>query len=1261
MARPFLKVLHHLPAFRLISVLLLLGFVSALTAAPEDRVTLPVNTADTRIIPGNLSKRADARFDQGAVDPGMQLNDVTILFKPSTAQQAELDRLLAEQQNPSSPQFHKWLTPEEFGNRFGVSASDQSKVVAWLTAEGLSVDRVGRGRNWIAFSGRAGQISKTLHTSLHRFQADGETRLANTSEPAVPAAFADMVDGFVGLNDFRLTSFAKPVSPDLNSGTSHFLAPPDFATIYNIGPLYQAGYDGTGQGIAVVGDSAVSLSDIRAFRTRYGLPANDPRLLLYSSVDPGFNGDQIEANLDLEWAGAIAPKATISYVYGPSVVNAIIAAIGSNVAPILSISFGGCEVNFASSYFRALAQQANAQGITILAASGDSGAAGCDSQGSEPLAVRGLSSSWPATIPEVTGVGGTQFVEGTGNYWAATNSPTFGSALSYIPEAAWNESAAIGLLSTGGGTSNLYPRPAWQTGPGVPNDNFRHIPDVALSAAGHDAYYINYLGLNIGVAGTSASAPSMAGIVALLNHYQVAKGFQKLPGLGNINPQLYRLAQSAPAVFHDTTAGDNIVTCAQGSPDCLSGSIGYKAGPGYDMATGLGSVDANALVTQWNTATNAVVVTLSSNAIARSLNDTITLTATVVPAAGSGTPTGTVDFVFGPLPLGTVTLANGSASLTVPLYKFGGTGSLTLAAEYSGDAAFSSGGATVRITISLPTGGVTSILPSAPNTVWPQPPDAQGLSWQTTISLREVAGVPAIVTGFTIDGQAQDLQKYFSSPNILPNSTVSINVVFRNMTAPVTRTFGFTGVDPTGLTWTRQVTVTYSPLPTYNYFGLSATPLTVTQNVTADPSCQWSLQLNIDDLGGYGGNLISGFFVGGLSLTSQVSSIFGTTRLEAWSGLQGTLCFGGITPPASNTIEIDLSDGATTELTVSFAGPPPTPASFFGAQAAPAKISASPANVTLAANPGQPGQNTLAVNLTDTMAAWTASIYPANRTTSWLSLSQLAGVGPGQITLRANGDGFEPGAYRAAIVLQSQNAVPQYVSVPVMFVLGGSTSGTSISAVANSYSYQSVASPGMLLSVFGSHLANTPQTASGNPLPYSTAGVTATINGLAAPILYVSPNQLNVQVPYEVGAGTAVLGINNNGQIAGFQFQLTPTAPGILTDAAGNVSPASNLRPGGVGTIYITGIGEVSPHLKTGYAASPTTSPASQPKPLQPISVTIGGVQAFLQYGGLAPGLIGTAQVNFIVPTSVPAGVQPVVVTVGGVSSLPVNLTVQAP
>ena len=316
----------------------------------------------------------------------------------------------------------------------------------------------------------------------------------------VPDAVADIVQGFLGLDNFRLKSYARIVplgpggaAPKYSRGELHALAPEDLATIYNISPLYQAGFDGAGQSIAVVGQSAILLSDIRAFRTRFNLPANDPKIILYGGADPGFNGAQVEGNLDLEWAGAVAPKATLYYVYGASALTAITYAVNQNIAPIISISYGNCESFYSPTYYRSVAQQGNVQGITFLSASGDSGAAGCDPQGSNPFATRGRIVDFPSVLPEITAVGGTQFVEGFGNYWSSTNSPNFGSALSYIPEQVWNESdISEGLLSSGGGSSLYYPKPAWQNGPGVPDDNVRHVPDISLTAAAHDPYLITY-------------------------------------------------------------------------------------------------------------------------------------------------------------------------------------------------------------------------------------------------------------------------------------------------------------------------------------------------------------------------------------------------------------------------------------------------------------------------------------------------------------------------------------------------------------------------------------------------------------------------------------------------------------------------------------------------------------------------------------------------------------------------------------------------
>src|SRR5579872_439966 len=611
-------------AARMVGTLALFSISSATLLAQQDRIVGPVDRFQRIALQGNIHPSADPRFDAGPVDPSLKLNHVMVVLKPSAAQQAGLDRLLAEQQDRSSPNYHAWLTPEEFGNRFGVSSNDVGKVVSWLQSEGLAVDQISHARNWIWFSGTAGQVQAALRTEIHRYSVNGESHFANMSEPSVPAAIEPLVSGIRGLDDFHLKSGQAPRGPLLNASAlnspsakitnpdgSHFLAPDDFATIYNLMPLYNAGYDGSGQRIVVAGESAVDLTDIRAFRSVFNLPQKDPQVILVpGGPDPGFTSQMNEADLDLEWAGAVARNANLIYVYSTGAELSVIYAIDQNLAPIISLSFGSCEQQNSQAVMtivRSFAQQANAQGITWLAATGDSGAANCDlpfAPGASK-ASKGLNVNFPASLPEVTAVGGTQFDEGGGNYWAKSNSGTFASALSYIPERAWNESSRSGLAASGGGLSKVFTRPLWQAGPGVPNLNFRATPDVSLSAASHDGYLIVSGGFPAPVYGTSAATPSFAGILALVNQYQELNGVETRSGQGNINPNLYSLAQTTPGIFHDVTAGDNIVGCVSGTPDCSTGSLGYTAGPGYDLVTGLGSVDgfnlAVNLAAQWIT------------------------------------------------------------------------------------------------------------------------------------------------------------------------------------------------------------------------------------------------------------------------------------------------------------------------------------------------------------------------------------------------------------------------------------------------------------------------------------------------------------------------------------------------------------------------------------------------------------------------------------------------------------------------------------
>jgi subtilase family serine protease len=370
-------------------------------AAPPDRISGAVDSGRTRAIAGNVHRMVQPQYDRGEASPGLPMNYMTMLLQPGPSQQAELTQLLADQQNPVSPSYHRWLIPESFGERFGLSQNDLGKIAGWLKSQGFTIEHQSRAANWIAFSGTASQTSRAFHTSIHTYAVNGETHFANATDPQVPEALSGIVSAFLGLNDFHLAPAARLVTPQYNTGGQHYVAPADFETIYDLTPLQQSGLDGTSQSIAIVGESDVLASDIANFRLVFGLPANTPRMVLYDGVDPGYNGAEVEGALDLEWAGAIAPKAALYYVYGASAITAMVAAIETNLAPVVSISYGSCEVNFSASAYEALGQQANAQGITIVAASGDSGGAGCDAQGSAPFATLGPASSFPPSYPKL--------------------------------------------------------------------------------------------------------------------------------------------------------------------------------------------------------------------------------------------------------------------------------------------------------------------------------------------------------------------------------------------------------------------------------------------------------------------------------------------------------------------------------------------------------------------------------------------------------------------------------------------------------------------------------------------------------------------------------------------------------------------------------------------------------------------------------------------------------------------------------------------
>jgi len=800
-------------SFSVLAGVLLLGSSSAL--AQPDRIATPINSSQTVVLKGSVSPLAKPENDRGPLDPATKLPHVTMMMKLSAVQQADLDKLLVDQQDPSSPDYHHWLTPEQYGARFGLSQADIRKITQWLASQGFAIVEVARGRNWIAFGGTVDRIQRAFHTQIHRFTVNGEEHFANTNDPSVPMALQGIAAAFQGLHNFvpRALSVKKSPNPfnsvnpyytDGNGGNE--LAPDDIATIYNVAALYQAGIDGTGMKVAIIGRTDIHMTDIEQFRTGFGLSKNDPTdFLVPTCTDPGFTADEAEADLDLEWSGAVARNAAITFVKcdanNGGIITSLQYAINNSTAPVISMSYGECEANVNSATatsYQSMIQQANTQGQTVMVSSGDSGAAGCDPSGNT-TASGGLGVNILSGPPEVTAVGGTEFdadVLNQSTYWSANNGANLGSALSYIGELAWDDSGAgtnlsggQSLSSTGGGVSIYFPKPAWQTGPGTYDPNHRSQPDVSMPASPyHDGYIVctntggaTYQGscangIATAVAsggsvfgGTSVACPVFAGIVTLINQSQ-----KNTPpaGLGNINPTLYALSQSMPTAFHDVPAGNysanptptpsgNVVPCQTGATNCTAnGTLGYLTGGNYDPVTGLGSVDAHALLTGWpstsKTSTTTTLAITPANPVP--VGTTVTFTATITPAPPDG-ETVTFKDTISNTTLGTATTTAGKAVATSSTIA---AGSYTVVASYPGDITFAASASTGQpLTVGQGITTTTTTLTIAPGnsvpvgttvtftaTITPAPPNGETVTFKDTISNTTLG------TGTTTTGKA---------------------------------------------------------------------------------------------------------------------------------------------------------------------------------------------------------------------------------------------------------------------------------------------------------------------------------------------------------------------------------------------------------------------------------------------------------------------------------------------------------------------------
>lgn len=738
----------HRFARRLSAPALLLSSVFAVAQSPAPRIRGPIELTPSVPLEGSLNPHVRLSQDLGPLAPDTPIRGITLVFKRSPAQQADLDQLLAQQADPSSPLYHRWLTPAEFAARFGVADADIAATESWLQSHGFTLDNLSRNHDRITFSGTATEIQQAFGAELHHYRsedsAEPELHFAPASTLSLPPALAPLTAAVLHLSDFRPKPSIRPLPNYTTAATqSHFLAPGDIASMYDLYPLIGKSDTGSGQSLAIVGQTFVKTgggSAVSNFQTAVtGGAGITPVIVPNSGFEAIIPGDLGESELDLEYSSTLAKSANIFFVYTGSnsnynVFDALAYAITEDIAPVVSISYGGCEPVMSTSDLQqanALFQEAAAQGQTLIASSGDTGPTACAAysagSGVTTTQQQSLAVSFPASSPYFTAVGGTQmapgtFASGASNYWdgpPGNGLDTVNSLISYVPEVVWNEdSSSFGLAASGGGASSIFPRPAWQTGvPGIPAGAFRLLPDIALQSSvfspGYvfctdDPYIVGSLtdcssgslkasnGNYVLSGGTSFAAPIFAAFVTDLNQY-----VQTTTGLGNINPVLYRLA-AQPSIyssaFHDITSGTT--ACAIGDGTCAApGTSGYAAGVGYDQATGLGSVDFANLATAWpfTPLPSSVVPTYMSinnapqtaaagatSAVTANLTISNALCNLCTPPAPSGNLTVLVDGALTtPAPLQALNLG---ATATFNFVAPSTTGSHVVTVRYPGDA-----------------------------------------------------------------------------------------------------------------------------------------------------------------------------------------------------------------------------------------------------------------------------------------------------------------------------------------------------------------------------------------------------------------------------------------------------------------------------------------------------------------------------------------------------------------------------------------------
>jgi hypothetical protein len=875
-----MKRFSRLFAFSAWLSMLLWGLPSAAQIPePTARIAGPINEQSRFVLHGNLSAAVQPQYDRGEASASNELTHMRLVLARSAEQQKSLDQFEQELQDHSSPHYHKWLTPQEFGRRYGPADSDIAAIVAWLQSHGLTVESVSPGHTNLAFSGTVSQVEETFQTAIHFYVRNGQQFYSNNANPSIPSALAPLIQSIAHLNTWSPTPSSvragpgrmdpsskrlqpipeamenRPAPAFTSSGNNLYMVPGDAATIYDTpNPALNANdrsstqYDGSGVTIGVGGTSLIQTRTIQNYRSKFLGDTTAPTITNIDGVT--FTGGSTEPYIDVEIAGGLAPGATIHYYVANDLTTPIDQALTDNTVDILAFTYDECEKLSSTADNAAISklwEQAATQGIAVAVSTGDSGAAGCDDPTSTngqdaPNAVKGLAVNSYASTPYDIAVGGTDFdqLDQSFSSYSATGGSAatyYRTALKYIPEATWNDSTQYNnaltnnqpwsaglsiypanIIGGGGGPSNCstnktavnpgicisgYSKPSWQRGTGVPADGVRDLPDVSLMAGNgfHNADWLVCDDTNNCAAqsdgsfnfdsfgGTSTAAPAFAGILALVEQSTGGR-------LGQAAAQLYNLYNGSHAsqIFHDVTQGNNSVSCAQGSPNCSKNTAGYyfqtgyNATAGYDLSTGLGSVDATQLISYWNTATSGATATVTVTPASASIlaNQSLSVTVTIAGSGGLLTPTGTVLLSGGGYTSSAETLSNGTDTFTIPANTlFVGTDSLTV--TYSGDTNYGSatGAATVTVTAVAP--ATFTLSAAGPSAI------AAGASATSAVTIRSSNGYTGVVTlscalSSAPAGAANvpTCSASGSSVSLSPTATAGTTNVSVNTTAPTT-------------------------------------------------------------------------------------------------------------------------------------------------------------------------------------------------------------------------------------------------------------------------------------------------------------------------------------------------------------------------------------------------------------------------------------------------------------------------------------------